>query len=142
MRTLLKFAIPLVLLGSALPARAQVDPALPDWDHLSTAQRELIVAPTRERWNTSPDDRPRMLHHAERWRAMTPQQRAQARHGLDRFQTMTPEQREQARAAFEQFRGMAPQDRHALRQKLRAMTPEQRDAWLKSHAGAGAPPNR
>lgn len=142
MRIVLCFVVTCVLAVAARPLHAQSAPALPDWDRLAPAQRELLVAPVRERWNASPDNRIRMLDHAQRWHAMTPQQRAQARSGHDRFQTMTPEQREQAHAAFEHFRGMAPQEKRALRHKLRSMTPEQRNAWLKSRSRLEQPPNR
>ena len=142
MRNVLTFAVPLALLIAALPVHAQFEGSLPDWDRLSPAQRETLVSPLRERWNASPEKRAKMLHHAEHWGAMSPQQRAQARNGVDRFQNMTPDQREQARTAYERFRGMAPQDKRALRQRLRAMMPEQRAAWLNSQGGAGARPNR
>lgn len=142
MRNPVTFVIPLMLFASALPVHAQSEGPLPDWDHLAPTQRELLVSPLRERWNASPERRAKMLQHARHWSAMTPQQRAQARTGVDRFQTMSPEQREQARAAFERFRGMAPGDKRALRLRLRAMTPEQRAAWLQSQGSAAAPPDR
>ena len=47
--------------GTAAPA------SLPDWDRLSPAQREAIVAVVRERWNGNPGQRARMLQHAWAW---------------------------------------------------------------------------
>ena len=129
--------------GTAAPA------SLPDWDHLSPAQRDAIMAVVRERWNGNPGQRARMLQHAERWRQMTPDQRRQAMHGQHRWEQMSPEERERALSAYRQSRGQGqprsglppdqrrelqddlrslPQDdRRELRQQYRAMPPEQRE---------------
>jgi hypothetical protein len=131
--------------GAAAPA------ALPDWDHLSPAQRDAIVSVLRDRWNGNPAQRTRMLQHAERWRQMTPDQRRQAMHGQHRWEQMSPEERERAMSAYRQSRGQGqpprggnltpdqqrelqddlralPQaDRRGLRQEYKAMTPEQRE---------------
>lgn len=129
------FALPLLLAVAAPTVRAQQAPTdLPEWDRLSPAQRELLIAPLRERWNTNPQVRQRMWSHAERWRTMTPEQRKQARRGMERFQNMSPEQREEARAAFERFRQLPPEQKKAIREKLRSMAPEQRREWLKSQS--------
>lgn len=133
-RIALVLALP-ALLALAPLAHAQATTDLPDWEHLSPAQREMLIAPLRERWNTDPQARRRVWKHAERWHAMSPEQRAQARRGMSRFQDMSPAEREQARAAFEQFRQLPPEQKQALRAKLRAMTPEQRREWLRMHAG-------
>lgn len=128
-------ALAVLLALSALPALADPKPAaLPDWDQLTPAQRELLVAPVRERWNARPADRARMLDHAQRWRTMTPEQRARARHGVDRWQGMSPEQRADARKIFERMRKLDPEQRRDLRERLKRMTPEERRAWLKSQA--------
>lgn len=129
-------AIFAVLLAfAALPAFADPRPAaLPAWEQLTPAQRELLIAPVRERWNTRPADRARMLNHAQRWRTMTPEQRARARHGVDRWQGMSPEQRAEARQVFERMRRLDPEQRRELRDRLKGMTPDERRAWLKSQA--------
>jgi hypothetical protein len=64
---------------------------------------------------------------------MTPEQRRSARDGKRRWEQMSPEQRKQARAAFERGRDLPPAERAALREKLKAMTPEQRREWLRAH---------
>lgn len=124
-----------VLLGAASPAGAsgQAGAPLPAWDKLTPAQRETLIAPIRERWNAEPENRPRMLHHAERWKAMTPEQRKRARHGMHRWQEMPPAQREQMRALFEKMRTLDPEARAALKARWRQMTPEQRAEWLKAN---------
>src|SRR6476469_10651152 len=94
------FALPALLALGAPAARAQSTATLPDWDHLTPAQRDLLVAPMRERWNGNAQVRQRMWSHAERWRTMTPEQRSQARRGMERFQGMSPDERAQAREAF------------------------------------------
>ena len=104
--------------------------SMPPWDQLSPAQRDLLVAPTRERWDSNPDMRGHMFQHAQRWRQLTPEQRETARRGQGRWETMPPDQRQTMRALFQKTRDMTPQQRRALRQQWRAMTPEQRQAYL------------
>lgn len=123
----------LCLAGSA--AFAQAAPAaLPDWDKLTPQQRDTLVAPLRERWNNSPEDRAHMLEHANRWKTMTPEQRQQARRGMHRFEQMKPEQRQQARALFIKMRNMTQEQREQLRKDWGAMTPEQRRDWMEKNA--------
>jgi len=117
--------------STPVPAAAPAS-TLPDWDRLTPAQRDMLVAPMRERWNASPEHRARMFEHAQRWKSMTPQQRRQARSGVARFQKMAPEDRAAAKAAYQQFRQLPEAERKAMREKLKAMTPEQRRAWLRS----------
>lgn len=134
MRLPTRFAAPLLLLA-AFPAFA-ADPApasLPEWDRLGAEQRELLIAPIRERWNASPEDRPRMLEHARRWQQMTPEQRQRARFGLRRWVRMNPEQREQTRALFAKMLTLDEAGRRALKEQWRTMTPEQRRAWVEAN---------
>jgi acyl-CoA reductase-like NAD-dependent aldehyde dehydrogenase len=54
--------------GNARPS-AQATPAaparaFPAWEQLSAAEREMLVAPVRERWNSNPEARARMMDHA------------------------------------------------------------------------------
>jgi len=158
-----------VVAQSARPAppAANAPASLPDWDHLSPAQREAIIDVVRERWNRDPGQRARMLQHAERWRQMTPEQRRQAVQGQRRWEQMTPEQRERARAAYEQSHGhspgappppmggdrgdrggergrlrheleaLPPDQQDALRAQWKSMTPEQRREWIRTHRRAG-----
>ena len=115
-------------------AQQPPSPALPAWERLTPEQRELLLAPVRDRWNDSPPDRRRdMLDHARRWQSMTPEQRRHARHGMKRWEDMPPERRLQARALFEQIRRMPEAERRALLERWKAMTPEQRDAWVEAH---------
>lgn len=114
-------------------ARTQAT-ALPAWEQLTPAQRDQLIAPLRERWNANPQQRIRMLGHAQRWQQLSPEQRARAHRGRDRMEGMTPAERAQARAAFQQMRAMPEAERRALRETLRAMTPEQRAQWLRQQA--------
>ncbi|HET7125943.1 MAG TPA: DUF3106 domain-containing protein [Lysobacter sp.] len=143
--------LPLLLLPM-LSANAQQSPtALPAWDQLSDAQRAELVAPLRDRWNRSPEERTRMLERAQRWQAMPAGKRMQAERGLHRWEHMDPARRAQMQALFEKTRDMPPQQRRetfalfrallpldaaqrqALLQRWRSMTPAQRDEWLESH---------
>lgn len=107
--------------------------SMPAWEQLTPAQRDLLVAPIRERWNSNPDERGRMYRHAERWQQMTPDQRARAHHGMHRWEHMDPQKREEMRALFQKMRTMTPEQRHALRDQWHAMTPEQRAAWMEAN---------
>ena len=94
MKTLLScLLLPPLLACASAPAAAQQQ--LPEWDQLSPAQRETLIAPVRDRWNnSSPERRQRSYEHARSWQQMTPEQRQQMR---QRMQQMTPEQRRQMR---------------------------------------------
>ena len=126
----------LVLLAPAFAA-AQDKPAtarpLPEWDQLSSAQRDELIAPLRDRWNNSPEDRGRMLDHAQRWRTMTPDQRSHARRGMQRWDNMDPAQRAQARAVFHAMRGMDKDARRAFMDNWRTLSPQQKADWVKAH---------
>ena len=128
----------LLLAGNSF-AQSTPAQALPEWDKLTSQQREALIAPIRERWNADPTDRPRMLEHARRWQAMTPEQRRQARKGMRRFEGMKPHQREEARALFERMKSLSPEQRKQLREEWRAMTAEQRKAWVQKNPPKSAP---
>lgn len=136
MKTVLPRSLALGLLLLAGNALAQSAPAqsLPDWDKLTPQQREALIAPVRERWNSDPDDRPRLLEHAQRWKSMTPEQRQQARKGMRRFEGMTPRQREEARVLFIRMKDLPPEQRRKLREDWKKMTPEQRRVWIQKNA--------
>ena len=120
----------------ASPAAAQDAPKAatpPAWDQLDSVERDLLIAPVRERWNSNPAERARMLEHARRWQAMTPEQRERAHHGMKRWSHMDPEKRAEARALYGKMRHMTPEQRKALREQWHAMTPEQRKAWIEAN---------
>jgi len=52
---------------------------------------------------------------------------------------MDPEQREHVRVLFEKMRTMTPEQRQALRAQWHAMTPGQRQAWIDQNATAPTP---
>lgn len=130
---------PLLLLATlalapttVLAQEAKAD-AMPAWDQLTPAQRELLIAPVRDRWNREPEKRERFMAYAERWKAMPQPQRERARHGMQRWEGMTPEAREQARAVFHVVRGLDKHARGEFMEKWRQMTPQQRTDWVKTH---------
>jgi hypothetical protein len=138
------FSVHAVLMVLALLAAAPIFAAeqgtlstapLPAWEQLSPAQREQLIAPTRERWNSAdPEHRRRMYDHARRWQTMNPEERKRAHRGMRRWEHMSPDKREEMRALFEKMRTLPPEQRAALKQQWRAMTPEQRKAWLEQNA--------
>ena len=127
---LLAMLAPLLALAqTAAPAAS----ALPEWDQLTPAQREALVAPLRERWNREAGERPRMLERAQRWQAMPAGQRDRARHGMHRWEGMAPQKRAQARALFHAMRGMDEAQRTSFMAQWRQMTPQQRSEWMLAH---------
>ena len=140
----LSFTLVLALL--ALPAFAQQRAAAPAqatppaWEQLSTADREALIAPLRDRWNNAPPEkRERMLEHARQWRTMTPDERRTAREGMQHWSHMDSQKRDEMRALFERTRDMDPEQRKALRAQWKSMTPEQRKAWIDAHPPAPRP---
>lgn len=127
----------LVLLLAPLFAVAQDKPAsatpLPEWDQLTTAQRDELIAPLRDRWNSNPDERTRLIERAQRWKAMPTDTRKRARHGMQRWEKMSPEQRAHAKALFHAMRHMDKAGREAFLANWHAMTPEQRNDWFTAH---------
>lgn len=134
---LLALLLAVPLSGVAQPSAAGA--ALPEWDQLSAAQREALVAPLRQRWNDHPEQRSRMLAHAERWQEMEPGQRARARRGAERWRQMDPGKREALRALHARMKTLPEGEREALREQWKTMTPEQRQSWVRAHpAPAGS----
>ena len=117
-------------------AQAQEERALPAWEQLSAADREALIAPIRDRWNANPDQRARLMHHAQRWQVMTPEERRHVRHGMKRWAHLDPEKRDRARVLFGEMRKMTREQRRELRARWKAMTPAERDAWIEAHRAA------
>ncbi|PJK11880.1 hypothetical protein CO610_00835 [Lysobacteraceae bacterium NML95-0200] len=128
---------PLALLALlAAPALAQsTDNAQLRWEQLPHTQQELLVQPTRERWNqASPEQRQRMLERARRWQAMPPEERARAHRGRERFEQLSPQEQQQMRALYHTMRHMNAEERTALRQRWRQMSAAEREAWVETRA--------
>ncbi len=138
----MKFAISAALLTLTLvmcPTHAVAQQATPatagssNWEQLSPAEREALIAPLRQRWNDNPNERTRMLERAKRWQTMPPEQRQRARRGMQRWEHLSPDQRKQARALFSATRGMDKDARKAYLDQWRQMTLQQRNAWMQAH---------
>lgn len=82
-------------------ATPPADATLSSWEQLSPTQRDELIGPLRERWNSQPQARARMLGNARLWQQLDPDQRRRAQKGLERLEQMTPEQRRQAREAYQ-----------------------------------------
>ncbi|HOZ25528.1 MAG TPA: DUF3106 domain-containing protein [Thermomonas sp.] len=117
----------------AFAQSAAVPNQYPEWDQLTQAQRDALVAPLRERWNRNPDERARMAERAQRWQSMPRGQRERAGHGMQRWEHMSPEQRGEARALFHAMRGLDKEQRKAFMAQWRQKTPQQKTDWLKAH---------
>ncbi|MEG3191107.1 DUF3106 domain-containing protein [Lysobacter sp. D1-1-M9] len=131
----------LALMAVGLPGLATPPSApLPAWEQLDQARREQLITPIRDRWNAEPDQRERMLQHAQRWREMTPEQRERAHHGMQRWHGMNREQREQMRALYAKMQGLAPEQRRALKTRWKQMTTEQRRNWVQANRPCETPP--
>ncbi len=134
-----RLLLPLLLACASAPALAQQQP-LPEWDRLTPAQRETLIAPMRDRWNDAPERRQRMYDHARSWQQMTPEQRDQAKRGMHRFEHMSPQQRREAQALFGRMRDMDKGQRQQLRDQWQKMTPEQRRQWVEANPPPPRPP--
>lgn len=140
---LLTIAPGVLLAQSALPATAapqaqsSASKPLPAWEQLTPEQRDLLIAPIRERWNTNPDNRARFYGNAQSWRQLNPQQRSSAHNGQRRWEQMEPEKREQMRALYHQMRNLSTEQRDALTRQWGEMSPEQRRAWVQEHPARG-----
>lgn len=149
--TLLAASAPAFAQQSAQSAQSSSPPG--NWEQLDAAQRELLLAPVRDRWNLADAaQRQRMLDYAQRWRDMPAAERARARVGVKRFHRLSPEQQAQMRvlfaktrdmqpqerreafALFHAMRGMNAQQREALRERWSRMTTDERAAWMREHA--------
>ncbi|PJK02014.1 hypothetical protein CO611_02485 [Lysobacteraceae bacterium NML03-0222] len=138
----------------ATPALAQsADNIQLRWEQLPHTQQELLIQPTRERWDqATPEQRQRMLARAQRWQAMTQEERARAHRGRERFEQLSPEEQQQMRALYQSTRHLTPTDRRhaialyhamrrmspeartALRQRWSQMSATEREAWVETHA--------
>ena len=55
---------------------------------------------------------------------------------MKRWAHMDPEKRARVRALFGEMRHMSAEERQALRARWKAMSPQERDAWVEAHRGA------
>ena len=127
----------IVLLLAPLFAIAQDKPAsttqLPEWDQLTSVQRDELIAPLRDRWNSNPDERTRLVERAQRWKAMPTDTRKRAHNGMQRWEKMSPEQRQHAQALFHSMRNMDKAERQTFLAQWHAMTPQERNDWVAAH---------
>lgn len=132
-----RLVLTLALLLVSRFAMAQVKPAtdapMPEWDQLTSAQRNDLIAPLRDRWNNSPEERTRMYTRAMRWKAMPVDARERAHDGMQRWEKMSPEKRQQAQALFHSMRQMDAGERKSFLAKWHAMNSQQRNEWITAH---------
>lgn len=115
---------------------------VPTWDELTPAQ-QASVERLRERWDGLPaSQRVMALERAERrarWEAMTPEQRERIREGMRNYRELPPELRERMRESMRAMRALPEDERKELSARWRALSPEQRRAWLEA-GGPGQVP--
>ena len=117
--------------------------AVPSWSGLTPGQQEKL-APLRERWDQMPASR--RVHALERmerrarWDALTPGQRDRLRHGARNFRDLPPGLREKMRASMQAVHTLPEAQRRQLKERWRAMDPEQRRKWLEAGGPGLAPP--
>jgi len=115
-------------------SQAQTSPELPEWNQLSRDQREQLMAPTRDRWDSaSAEQRARMLARAERWQQMAPDERARVSGAIGRWQNLPPGQHHELRALFHHLRSLGEPEREAFLTRWKAMTAEQRRAFAEAN---------
>jgi hypothetical protein len=117
--------------------------AVPAWSELTPEQQEKL-APLRDRWDQMPASR--RVHALERverrarWDALSPEQRERLRDGARNFRDLPPELREKMRASMQVVRSLPEEERRELKERWRAMDPEQRRRWLEAGGPGLAPP--
>ena len=124
------------------PAVVPEGVTVPDWDQL-TPEQQARLQRLRERWDQLPaSQRVLALERAERrarWEAMTPEQRERIREGMRNYRELPPELRERMRESMRAMRAMPEDERRALMARWRALSPQQRRAWLEA-GGPGRVP--
>ncbi|HJR10364.1 MAG TPA: DUF3106 domain-containing protein [Rhodanobacteraceae bacterium] len=104
------------------------------WDQMKPG-RQHHLAQNAERWATLPPEHQQQIRERlTRWAAMTPEERRQLRENARAFHDLTPEERAKVSAAFRRFQSLPPAERRALRERWRAMPPQQRMHWAVEHA--------
>jgi len=126
----------------APPAESSRKPPPDTWEALEPRHQRFLER-ARERWPTmSPEQRAFAIERAERrarWEAMTPEQRDRVRKGMRHYHDLPPELRGRVRDALKVVRQLPEAERRALLERWRALTPEQRRAWLEA-GGPGVVP--
>jgi len=126
----------LCLFAATLPGHAQTP--LPEWEQLSAEQREHLIAPLRDRWNSAPpEQRARMLSRAEHWQQMEPDQRQRISGAIGHLQELPPIRHHELRALFHYLRTLPESERAGFMLHWHNMPPEQRREWEAAHP---APP--
>lgn len=119
-----------LLVGLATPVWADV----PDWQSLTTEQKNLL-APLASRWNhLLPKDRERFLLVAEQYPVMRPEQQARIRERLGQWAEMQPEQQQRIRENYRRFREMSPEEQQKVIERFRT-----HHSQMRGSIPAGAP---
>jgi hypothetical protein len=132
----------MVCVGASAQPAEPVPPGVvvPSWNQLD-AQEQADLQPFADRWDRMPASRRvHILERYQRWQQLPPEKRQAMREGLANYQRMSPEQRQKIRESIHAVRALPPDQQHALRARWRAMTPEQRKAWLDAGGPGIAPP--
>ena len=105
-------------------------------DRLSPQQRAAILLHVQEelptsqifkRWNELPEARRQELQHAwDRFQRLPPERRQRILERFDQLQKLPPEERRQLMDNFERWQRLSPEERARIRERLRAMPPEER----------------
>ncbi|HEX7348897.1 MAG TPA: DUF3106 domain-containing protein [Rhodanobacteraceae bacterium] len=138
------------------PALRSPEAPLP-WGSLSPTQQRML-APVRNQWTRMPAARQQHLaaraeHWAglppahqqliqqrlTRWAAMTPAQRRELRANARAFRSLPPAERARISAAYRRFQSLPPAKRRAMRERWRALPPDERMHWATEHPRPAIP---
>ncbi len=110
------------------------------WDQLSEEDRQALTFPVREQWERSSPERRRLqLDRARLYKSLTPEQRKLAREGAERFRRINAGEQTKLREVFQQIQALPPEQRRQVQAQWKAMTPGQRQEWIKA-GGPGKVP--
>lgn len=126
--------------SSLSPAQQRMlAPLQGQWDQMKPG-RQRHLAQSADRWATLPPEHQQQIRmRLTHWAAMTPAERHQLRENARAFHDLTPQERAQVSAAFRKFQSLPPAERRALRERWRAMPPQQRMHWAEHHGGGPIP---
>ncbi|MGH8113491.1 MAG: DUF3106 domain-containing protein [Rhodanobacteraceae bacterium] len=109
------------------------------WEQLRPARQHRLAAHAHHWATLSPARQRQIRARLTRWAAMSPAQRRQLRQNARVFHNLTPEERAKVSEAFKKFQSLPAEQRRALRQRWRAMPPNERMRWATEHPGQPMP---
>ena len=130
---------PLAWSGLSADQQRMLAPLQGQWNQLEPARQRRLAERARHWATLPPEHRQQIRERLHRWAMMTPEQRRQLRANTRAFHDLTPAERAKVSEAFHKFQSLPPAERRALRERWRAMSPQQRMRWAADDADKPIP---